>query len=221
MKLPKELKEKKKQKLNTKKSRSKKKKKSYPSRIDSKRYASKPKKKFRETFAPYLIIIGVVFVVVIIFIITSFDNSEGIGDNSNPYKTNIIFNTIDGGTIELADHQEQIVILFFFDLDCPPCGPEADIISDIDDDYSNSQVYIVLITVHSWDSNDGLNQFINDHNLNRPIVRDDTSTTYGSSFNIAYTPTTIILDKDGGVVERIVGYDPNHYYQIKNEIDTL
>jgi len=221
MKLPKELKEKKKQKLNTKKSRNKKKKKYTPSRIKSKRYDSTPKRKFTESFAPYLIIIGVVFVIIIIFVVTSLDNRIGIGDNSNPYKTNIIFNTIDGGTIELADHQGQIVILFFFDLGCYPCGPEADIISDIDDDYSNSQVYIVLITVHSWDSNDGLNQFKNDHNLNRPIVRDDTSNTYGSYFNIAYTPTTIILDKDGGAVERFVGYEPNHYNQIKNEIDAL
>lgn len=223
MKLPKELKEKKKQKLTIKKSKRKRKKKNKytPSSIKSKRYDSTPKKKFSETFAPYLIIIGAVFVVIIIFMVTSLDNRVGTGDNSNPYKTDIIFNTINGGTIELADHQGKTVLLFFFDLDCPPCGPEADIISDIDDYYSNSQVFILLITVHSWDSNDGLNQFANDHNLDRSIVRDDISNTYASSFNIAYTPTTIILDKDGGEVERFFGYDSNHYNQIKDVIDAL
>lgn len=219
MKLPKELKEKEKQKLKTKKSRSKKRKKSYPSRTISKEYASIPKKKFTESFAPYLIIIGVVLVIIIVFMVTSLDNRMGMGDN--PYKTDITFNTIDGGTIELADHQGQTVLLFFFDLDCPPCGPEANVISDIDDYYPNSQVYILLITVHSYDSNNGLNQFADDHNLDRPIVRDDILNTYSSSFNIAYTPTTILLDKDGSEVERFVGYDPNHYNQIKDEIDTL
>ncbi len=221
MKLPKEIKEKKKQKLKTKKSRRTKKKKYSPKTIKSERYASKPKKKFKDTFAPYLIIIGVVFVIIIVFITISFENKEGGGDNSNPYKTNITFKTIDGYTIKLADHQGKIVILFFFDLDCPPCGPEANVISDIDDDYSNSQVYILLITVHYWDSNDGLNQFKEDHNLNRHIVRDDNSNTHGSFFNIAYTPTTLILDKDGGEVERLIGHDSNHYDQIKDEINGL
>ena len=223
MKLPKELKEKKKQKLTIQKSKRKRKKKNKytPSSIKSKRYDSTPKKKFTETFTPYLIIIGVVFVIIIIFMVTSLDNRMGTGDNSNPYKTDIIFNTIDGGTIKLADHQGQAIVLFFFDLGCQPCEPEADIISDIDDDYSNSQVFIVLITVHSWDSNDGLNQFANDHNLNRPIVRDDNSYSYSAPFNIAYTPTTILLDRDGAEVQRYIGYDANHYNQIKNAINSL
>ncbi len=184
MKLPKELKEKEKQKLKTKKSRSKKRKKSYPSRTKSKEYASIPKKKFKESFAPYLIVIGVVLVIIIVFMVTSLDNRMEMGDS--PYKTDITFNTIDGGTIALADHQGQIVLLFFFDLDCPPCGPEANIISDIDDYYPNSQVYILLITVHSYDSNNGLNQFADTHDLDRSIVRDDTLSTYSSTFNIAY-----------------------------------
>ncbi len=219
MKLPKELKEKEKQRLKTTKPRKKKRKKHYPSRTISKRYDSIPKKKFTEGFTPYLIVIGVVLVIIIVFMVISFDNRMERGDSS--YKTDITFNTIDGGTISLADHQGQVVLLFFFDLDCPPCGPEANIISNIDDDYPNSQVYILLITIHSYDSNSGLNQFADVHNLDRSIARDDIFNTYASTFNIAYTPTTILLDKDGGEVERFIGYDPNHYNQINYEIDAL
>ena len=221
MKLPKELKQKKKQKIAIKKSKSKrKKKKKYtPSNTKSMKYDSTPKKKFTESFAPYLIIIGVVFVVIIIFMANTPANRTG--NNSNSYKTDIIFTTIDGDTIELADHQGQVILLFFFDLPCTACGPEADIISNIDDDYSNSQVYIVLITVYPEDSDAGLNLFANNHNLNRPIVRDDIYHTYASPFNIAYTPTTILLDKDGAEVERFIGHDANHYNQIKDEIDAL
>lgn len=213
MKLPKELKKKQQQKQQIKTIKPRKKK--------TKQYVVKPKKKFTETFAPYAIIIAVVFVVIIIFIVTSLDNSAPTGDNSNPYQTDITFHTIEGDTIKLADHQGKVILLFFFDLPCTACGPESDIISNIDDDYSNSQVYIVLITVYPQDSDDGLNQFANIHNLDSPIVRDDLSQTYASFFNIAYTPTTIILDKDGGEVERFIGYDANHYNQIKYEIDAL
>jgi protein-disulfide isomerase len=52
-------------------------------------------------------------------------------------------------------------------------------------------------------------------------VRDDSSGTYGSRFNIAYTPTTILLDEDGNQVNKYIGYDPDHFDQIKNAIDGL
>lgn len=222
MKLPKELKKRQKQKQKIKTTKSARKERTqHTAKPKNIVYAVRPKKKFTETFAPYAIIIAVVFVVIIIVITTTLDNSATNEDNSNPYQTDMTFVTISGSTIKLADHQGEIVILFFFDLDCPPCGPESDVISSIDDDYSNSQVYIVLMTVHYWDSTDGLNQFKNDHNLNRPIVRDDNSYTYSAPFNIAYTPTTILLDKDGAEVQRFIGYDANHYNQIKNSINSL
>ncbi|MFX1365633.1 MAG: peroxiredoxin family protein [Promethearchaeota archaeon] len=222
MKLPKELKKKQKQtqEKKTKKS-TRKKRKQYIAKPKETQYAVRPKKKFTETFAPYAIIIAVVFVVIIVVVATTSDNSNTSTDNSNSYQTDITFKTINGGTIKLADHQGEIVLLFFFDLDCPPCSPESEIISNIDDDYSNSQLYIVLITVHSYDSNDGLNLFKNDHNLNSPIVRDDSFNSYSAPFNIAYTPTTILLDRDGAEVQRFIGYDANHYNQIKNAINSL
>lgn len=223
MKLPKDLKEREKEKL---KARSKQKRKKKKYRLGSSRsmvHSPEPKKKFYESFTPYLVVIGVIFVIGVVFIVINFDNPDisGTTDNSDPYGTDITFQTIEGTTIELSDHQGQFVILYFFDLGCAPCAPEADVISDIDDVYSNSRVFIVLVTVHSWDSDDGLNQFKIDHDLNRPIVRDDNSGTYGSHFNIAYTPTTILLDEDGNEVNRYIGHDTNHFDQIKSAIDGL
>ena len=52
-------------------------------------------------------------------------------------------------------------------------------------------------------------------------MRDDAFNTIASPFNIIGTPTTIILDKDGGEVERFIGYDDNHYNQIKDEIELV
>lgn len=221
MKLPKKLKEKEKEKLKARRKKKRKKKKYRLGSSKSTVHAPVPKKKFYESFTPYLAVIGVIFVVIVIFMVTNSDNPDVITDNSDPYGTNITFQTIDGTTIQLSDHQGQVVILYFFDLECTPCAPEADVISDIDEAYSDSRVFIVLVTVHSWDSNNGLNQFKIDHDLNRPIVRDDSSGTYSSRFNIAYTPTTILLDEDGNQVNRYIGYDPNHFNQMKNAIDGL
>ena len=221
MKLPKELREKEKKKLKASSKKKRKKKTYHLGSSKSTVNAPRPKKKFYESFTPYLVVIGVIFAIVVIFMVINFDNPDVTTDNPDLYGTNITFQTIDGTTIELSDHQGKAVILYFFDLGCTPCGPEADVISDIDDAYSNSRVFIVLVTVHSWDSDDGLYQFKIDHNLNRPIVRDDNFGTYSSPFNIAYTPTTILLDEDGNQVNRFIGYDAGHFDQIKNAIDGL
>lgn len=196
--------------------------------------ASKKKIHFRQVM-PYILIIGVIIIVgsmAIYFYLSDYNNGEDGGENggnegnggdggNNEYGTPMTFTTIDGDTIKLADNQGKVVILYFFDLDCPPCGPEADILADIDDEYTNSQLEIILIDVHYWDSISDLKTWRNDYNSNWDIILDDASYTYSAPFNIAYTPTTKILDKSGNIVKTIVGYDEGHYSTIKAEIDAL
>lgn len=137
------------------------------------------------------------------------------------YQMDLTFVSIDGSNIRLADHQGKVVILYFYDLDCPPCGPEADILSDIDQIYSSNQLYIVPITIHYWDSDQGLKDFASQHGLNYKIVRDDSSYTIATYFDISYTPTVIILDQDGNVISRLVGIEQGSYSNIKSTIDGL
>lgn len=149
------------------------------------------------------------------------EEQEQEQESETTYQMDLTFVSIDGSNIRLADHQGKVVILYFYDLDCPPCGPEADILSDIDQTYSSNQLYIVPITIHYWDSDQGLNDFATQHGLNYRIVRDDSSYTIASYFDISYTPTVIILDQDGNVKSRLVGIDQGSYNNIKSIIDGL
>ena len=179
------------------------------------RIAKSKKKRNLRQFIPYILIFGVVIIVggfAISFFLSEDNNSENGG---------MTFITIDGDTIKLADNQGKVVILYFFDLDCPPCGPEASILADIDDAYTDSQLKIILIDVHYWDSISDLKTWRENYNSNWDIVLDDASNTYSKPFDIAYTPTTKILDKSGNIVRTIVGYDEGHYSTIKAEIDAL
>ncbi|MBA7503616.1 Thiol-disulfide oxidoreductase ResA [subsurface metagenome] len=190
--------------------------------------ASKKKRHFRQ-FMPYILIIGVIIIVgsmAIYFYLSDYNNGEDGGENggngdNNEYGTPMTFTTIDGDTIKLADNQGKVIILYFFDLDCPPCGPQAEILAEIDKDYSNSQLLIIPITVHYYDSTNDLIIWKQNYNQNWDIIRDDVSYSYSTPFNIAYTPTTIILDQNGDIVKKIVGSEQGSYVNIKAEIDSL
>jgi peroxiredoxin len=153
------------------------------------------------------------------------ENGEGDGneDEYNPptYQTDMTFTTIDGATIKLADHQGKIVILYFFDLNCPACPSQAYILADIDEDYLNSQILIIPISVEPSDSTDGLNSWKEDFNSNWNIVRDDFTYKISSSFNIQAVPTTKILDQNGNIVKTMVGSVEGSYENIKSKINEL
>ncbi len=195
-----------------------------------KRIAASKKNRNLRQFIPYILIFGVIIIVggfAIYFFISEDYNSGNGGENggengdNNEYGTPMTFTTIDGDTIKLADNQGKVVILYFFDLDCQPCGPEAGVLADVDDEYTDSQLEIILIDVHYWDPITDLKTWRNDYNSNWDIILDDASYTYSTPFNIAYTPTTKILDKSGNIIKTIVGYDEGHYSTIKAEIDAL
>jgi len=94
-------------------------------------------------------------------------------------------------------------------------------LAEIDIKYSNSQVLIIPITTNYGDSTNDLNIWKQDYNQNWNIVRDDITSSYSTPFNIAYVPTTIILDQDGNIVKEMVGPEEGSYINIKAEIDSL
>ena len=145
------------------------------------------------------------------------------GGETSDYKSDITFKTIDGKSIKLADHQGEVVIVFFFGTDCPGCPDQADILGDIDDDYSSSVLFIVPACLDSKDetSDSELRDFLNDRQYGWPAIRDTSQYDYATFFNIQYKPTVKIIDKDGNVEKTMVGTTEGKYDKIKEEVDSL
>ncbi len=181
------------------------------------RIRKKEEKALSKKFTPLFIIIGVIFLVIVIGIAIDY-SGRNIEEELNP--SGIIFQNIDGSTIKLSSYQGKVVLLYFFYLNCPFCKVSDPYLAIIEDDYLNSQLYILTITIDPADSNSGLYNWRNTLNANWDIVRDDISHSYSSQWNVANTPTTIIIDQNGNFIEKIVGTD-NFYSKVTTEIDAL
>ncbi len=181
------------------------------------RIAKKEGKALSKKLTPIYIIIGVIFIAIAIGI--TFDYAgRNVEENLN--YPGISFQTIDGSTIKLSSYQGKVVLLYFFYLNCPICKTSDPFLATIEDDYSSSQLYILTITIDPADSDGGLYNWRENLNANWNIVRDDISHSYSSPWNIAYTPTAIVIDQNGNTVNKIVGTD-DFYSKVTATIDAL
>ena len=187
-------------------------KKRYNSRI-----VKKEKKALSKRLAPLFIIIGVIFIAIVIGITIDY-SGRNIEEDLNP--PDISFQSIDGSTIKLSSYKGKVVLLYYFYLSCPNCKLSDPYLAIIEDEYSSSQLYILTITVDPADSNSGLYNWGSNLNANWDIVRDDLSHSYSSPWNVAYTPTAIIFDQNGNIVNKIVGSE-DFYSKVTTEIDAL
>ena len=158
------------------------------------------KKFFKRESAVGFIFLGIILIGMVIGISFSILNSENIGNSLN-----YTFETIDGESIDLANHQGEVVILYFHFLACSFCAITTPLLAVIEDDYSNNSLYIITITTVLVDSNGALNNWRSIHNATWDLVRDDIDHSISSRFDISITPTTIILDKNGLQIIKLLG----------------
>ncbi|KKN58485.1 hypothetical protein LCGC14_0551590 [marine sediment metagenome] len=184
---------------------------------DQSRIVKKEGKALSKKLTPLFVIIGVIFLAIVIGITIDYSGRD-VEENLNP--GDVIFQNIDGSTIKLSSYQGKVVLLYFFYLNCPNCKIADPYLAIIEDDYSSSQLYILTITIDPADSDNDLYNWRDGFNANWDIVRDDLSHSYSSPWNVAYTPTAILFDKNGNFIKKNVGAD-NFYSKITTEIDAL
>ncbi|WP_432507461.1 TlpA family protein disulfide reductase [Kineococcus arenarius] len=114
--------------------------------------------------------------------------------------------TIDGGTIDLADLRGQVVLLNTWFAACGPCREEADDLQQVWEEYSGRGVQFVGI--NTYDTAAIAESFNRSHSVTYPSVLDAGSGEAMLALRGVApqaTPTTIVLDAEGRVAARVSG----------------
>lgn len=175
------------------------------------------KKKISQILPLFIIVFGVIFFVTFIGFI-AISESGNLGSNS--YNTNLTYVDIDGASMRLTDHKGKVIILYFFYLSCSFCKISDPFLAAIEDDYLSSQLLIITITINTADSDVNLNNWKSNLNASWKIVRDDISNTYSSQWDVAYTPTAIIIDQDSNYIDKIEG-SSDFDAKVRSELELL
>jgi peroxiredoxin len=165
---------------------------------------------FKDNYIP---LIAIVVIVILAFILINPFFSNLVGEKAPDFSVT----GTEGERFTLSDNTGKVIVLDLMSTTCPACIEEMKHLRGIYDRYSQDDVMIVTIDLDRSDSNSVLRDFKTEHNGNWTFARDTADVA--NKYKVNYTPTTVIIDKDG--IIRYYGIGENSLQKLVEEIDKL
>ena len=127
---------------------------------------------------------------------------------------------IDGNKVDLADYRGKVVILEFFATWCEPCRISAPDLQSVYERYKSRGLAIIGVAADEGsDAAAMARSFVKEYRLSYPVAVDggQTMKQYG-----AYSlPTTVIIDREGKIINKHLGISVNYAKRLSAEIEPL
>jgi peroxiredoxin len=109
-----------------------------------------------------------------------------------------------GAQVASSSFQGKVVILDFWATWCPPCREEIPHLVNLQAKYRDQGLAIVGLSLDAGGARD-VKPFAEEHDVNYTmlIANEEVAKAYG---NITSIPTTFVIDRDGKIVRRFIGY---------------
>lgn len=162
----------------------------------------------------------VFFTILSIFIFGGCDSKDSIDSKSvakssqkpsvfNLVTTNnqtLVLNAVDNKWI-FQGLENKVVLLNFFATWCPPCKAEIPHLINLKNKHPNFEVVAVLVEEDK--SNDEINAFIAEHNINYIVTNSNTNFILADAVGgVSTIPTMFMFDSEGKPFQKYVGMVP-------------
>ncbi len=144
--------------------------------------------------------------------------------------TQISLRSVDGQTVNLNDLRGKVVVMSFGGSWVPLASKELPALQKIADRFAGRDVQVYWISINSakpggrnFASDADLKAFAQKHDLRVTVLRDPDQEAY-RAFGLDAVPTVVILDQEGKVVRKHVGFGPDQgesYNKIIRDLEQL
>ncbi len=125
---------------------------------------------------------------------------------------------IDGKTYSLSDFKGKVVLLDFWAVWCPPCRASIPFFESLYERYRDSGLVVIGVSLDR--RKDVLKRYVQNMGVQYVILWDRDGMV-ADLYNAYSLPTTLIIDPDGNVVIRRVGFSRSHAYLYERTIKRL
>lgn len=127
---------------------------------------------------------------------------SAIGDTAPNFALTQINENNELEKINLSDLKGKGVMLNFWATYCKPCEEEIPYMESLYGEYANQDIEIVAVSLDYGEL--VIHQFIDKHSITFPVVH-DKSDVVRDMYKVGPIPTTLFIDPEGVIVERVAG----------------
>jgi peroxiredoxin len=110
---------------------------------------------------------------------------------------------LEGKDVSLSDFRGKVVLLNFWATTCGPCKAEMPSLHDIYNEFKNRGLVVLAISVEAQEK--PVRVFISEKKYSFPVLLDKEREVYFDTYALLGLPVTIIVDRKGEMVDRIIG----------------
>jgi thiol-disulfide isomerase/thioredoxin len=117
----------------------------------------------------------------------------------------LVFNNLSGQPHTLADYRGKIIVLNFWATWCLPCREETPMLSKLATSYADKDIAFLAVSLDDAQSQPKIPRFLEKKKITLPVFTGASPTTLHDFQLGEILPATIILDRDGSPIFRIMG----------------
>ncbi len=121
--------------------------------------------------------------------------------------------------VSLSDFKGKVVLLNFWATWCVPCREEMPPLNKLYTDLKNEGFVVLGVSIDP--SETPVKSFVTEKNIMYPVLMDSEKEVYFDLYAVLVLPTSFLIDKDGMIVEKILGERDWNSPEMKDKIMKL
>ncbi|MDD4875718.1 MAG: redoxin domain-containing protein [Dehalococcoidales bacterium] len=161
--------------------------------------------------------VAITLILVLALVMSGCNLNQSQGIEKGDIAPDFQLQNLEGQTISLSNLRGNPILINFWATWCPPCRSEMPHIQDIYEEWSDTE--LVLLVINIGENSSKVEDFMQSNDLSFPILL-DTRQNVAQSYNITGIPTTFFIDKDGIIQDKVIGAFSSKA-QIENRLITI
>jgi len=145
-------------------------------------------------------------------------SATGVGVAPGQTPPEFVLPDLDGNDVSLADYKGKVVVLDLWATWCPPCRQEIPFLVSLYEEYKDQGLVVVCVGLDQGGAS-VIAPFVEQNEVTYPILVGDQSIS--QSYNVSGIPMTLMIDRDGRVASKDVGFAPTMEGQMRARVEEL